>query len=123
MPELVNDALSLEYKLNEGCALGDLQIADVMNDTALKGIGWILRGRLEEQRGNLLLVREVGPLFDDGADLSLIRLDAVESLGYSPTGRPLAGHLFRRIMGSLSGGFTSAGGDETPSWTTRWGWG
>ena len=80
MLDLQNDALSLEYKLDDGCATGYLDLSDVVNNAALQRIGGVFSGRLEEQRGDLLLVREGGPLIDDGGDLTLIRLHDVEAL-------------------------------------------
>ena len=41
-----NDALSLEYKLDYGCARGNLNISDFVNDAALQRIGGVLRSRI-----------------------------------------------------------------------------
>ncbi len=45
-----NDALSLEYKLKEGCAIGDFDVADAVNNPVAQGIVWIFGDRLQEER-------------------------------------------------------------------------
>ena len=44
-----NDALSLEYKLKEGCAIGDFDVADAVNNPVGQGIVRIFGGRLQKE--------------------------------------------------------------------------
>jgi hypothetical protein len=71
MPELGNDALSLEYELMYGCASGELDIADVVNDALLLREGRIFRLSLSEQLLDCLDV-ELRTVADDRGDPLLI---------------------------------------------------
>jgi len=42
------DCLSLEYKLEYGCARGDLDIADVVNNPLCLSVGYVFRPSLKE---------------------------------------------------------------------------
>ena len=48
-PIAENDALPLEYKLQYGCAIRDLDVSDVVNDPVVAGVCSILSLRFKEQ--------------------------------------------------------------------------
>ena len=44
-----NDALSLEYKLKEGCAIGNLDLSNIVNNPFAAGVLWVFGDSLQEQ--------------------------------------------------------------------------
>ena len=70
-PIIAMDALSLEYKLKYGCATGNLNIADVVNDPVRAGVCSVSSLGCQEQL--LYFGRmELRPLLDDIPDPCLI---------------------------------------------------
>ena len=74
MPGLVNDALSLEYKLLHGRATRYLDIADLMNDPSGQGIINIPGDGFEKEVVHFLF-RDVRSVDDDRSDPLLVGLD------------------------------------------------
>ena len=71
-----NDALSLEYELMYGCARGELDIADVVNDSALLREGGVLGPLFQEQLFDLFR-GQTRSLTDDFRNSPLIRLNRI----------------------------------------------
>ena len=65
------DALSLEYKLEEGCAVRDLDISDVVNNPVGAGVCSIFSLRFKEQPSDLPL-SEASPSGDNITDSFLV---------------------------------------------------
>ncbi len=68
---LVNDCLSLEYKLLNGAARGNLDIADLVNNPLASGIVRIFGYGFEEQLVDLL-GGQAGPVCDDRAEFLFV---------------------------------------------------
>ena len=71
-----NDALSLEYKLKEGCALGHLDLADITNNPLAAGVLWVFGDSLQEQLVRFVR-RECGALTEDLGDASLVSVNRI----------------------------------------------
>ena len=72
----IADALSLEYKRDYGCALGQLELSDLVNYPPLAGEFSRLGLGFPEESLRLVL-GDVGALSDDVADPSLIGPESV----------------------------------------------
>lgn len=57
---IINDSLSLEYKLKNGYARGNLNLADVVNNPVRQGIVWISGYSLQEESLDFLGLK-IGP--------------------------------------------------------------
>ena len=62
--QIENDALSLEYKLMNGLAFRNLNIADLMDDPLFKGVLRIPGHGLKEEPFDFFL-RQIGSFHDD----------------------------------------------------------
>ena len=61
--QVTTDALSLEYQLEQGCAIGDLDLTDIVNNPVAAGLLWISGYGLQEQSLDFLRT-ESGPFSD-----------------------------------------------------------
>lgn len=75
----IPDALALEYKRDYGTARGDLNVADLMNNPAANGECRVLGLGFQEQPVDLF-PRQVGPLFNDLTDSTLVGVNRVKPL-------------------------------------------
>ena len=71
-----NDALSLEYKLVEGCASGDAHLTDFVNNPVAQGIVWISGHGSSEELFDFSQ-RQRRPVVNDRGDFVLVGEDAV----------------------------------------------
>lgn len=74
MEEGKNDALSLEYKLVEGCATGDLDLSNVVNKPVVEGEGRILGLGLQEEFPSVV-IGDLRPFDKNLRDSVLVGLD------------------------------------------------
>ncbi len=67
----INDALSLEYKLKEGCAIGNFNVSDAVNNPFGLGIVWISGYGLQKEIIGFFDL-DASTFGENGGDLSLI---------------------------------------------------
>ena len=73
-----NDALALEYKLQDRRPLGNIDIADLVNDPTRQGIAWVSGYGLKEESLDFACL-DLGSLSDDLSDPGLVCLHTVDS--------------------------------------------
>lgn len=66
-----NDALSLEYKLNYGSALGNVKLTDFVNDPVRAGVCSVFSLLFQEESFDLAL-RDAGSLLNDLPNATLV---------------------------------------------------